>query len=77
MPKPAKTTGAKKAVAKTAQRAKVTEARVPCPECGEHMRPVHFYPEKGHPINARGCAKCRKVYGTATWAVLALEVAGL
>ena len=77
MPKPAKTTGAKKAVAKTAQRAKQTEARVPCPQCGEHMRPVHFYPEKGKPIDARACAKCRTVYRPSLWNILAEGVAGL
>ena len=76
MPKPVKEKSAK-AIAKTAQRTKLVEAKVPCPECGTHMRPVHYYPPKGHPISARGCGQCRKVYAPATWATLALEVAGL
>ena len=76
MPKPVKEKSAK-AIAKTAQRTKLVEAPVPCPECGKHMQAVHYYPSKGRPISARGCGTCRKVFATQTWAVLALEVAGL
>ena len=75
-PKPDEKKSAK-AVAKTAQRVKMIERPVPCPQCGKHMRPVNYYPPKGRPVDARGCASCRVVFRPTGWAVLALEVAGL
>ena len=69
-----------KATAKTAQRAKVLEQVIPCPDCGSRVVPVQFYREKGHPVDARGCAKCRKVWQRVfggAWLLLAEEVPGL
>ena len=70
---------AKKAIGKTAGRAKVVEVRRECPECIGHrfLIPVHFYPERGKGVNAWGCPLCKQVYRVfyGGWTVLAKGVA--
>lgn len=74
-PKPAVTpTVSKKAVAKTAQRARVAERRQPCPYCGEGLGfaiSVLFVPDPGRPVNARGCSRCGRVWDHKAGTLLA------
>ena len=65
---------ARKPVAKTAQRAKMFEAPVPCPHCeAPKTAAVLYYPPQGRPINARGCAICKAVWHPGSMIVLTRE----
>jgi len=67
-----------KAVAKTAQRTKMIEAKVPCPHCGGPATlAVQYYPPKGPSISARGCGKCGVVYQPRDGTVLVRGVKAL